>query len=334
MEALCLLLIALGSCVAFVVGRYLWELIQVSGANEKVVLISGCDTGFGHMLALRLARRGCVVFAGCLSQKGEDELRKASSDVKGSLETFSLDVSSEKSVSKAAAEVKRRLGGRPLWGIVNNAGIAGRSGMDCFVTAKDYADVMEVNTLGVIRLTHAFKSLVKKSGGRIVTVASVMGRVPQLGAGPYCVSKYAVEGYCDVLRQEMALFGVKCPILEPGYFATNLTNAKRVQELFRDLWSKAEEEVREDYGESYYEEMLEKIPQMISAFASPHTEWVVDAYEHALLAAFPRHRYHVGWDSICYFIPMAMTPSWLSDWLAAKASGAIGMPLPKAALHR
>ncbi len=72
--------------------------------------------------------------------------------------------------------------------------------MDDFLSVDDYQRHLDVNTLGVIRCSQAFKSLIKQTKGRIVTVASIYGRVPQAGIGPYVVSKYAVEGYCDVLR--------------------------------------------------------------------------------------------------------------------------------------
>ncbi len=87
-----------------------------------------------------------------------------------------------------------------LWGVVNNAGIVGHFGPDDFLSVEDYQRVLDVNTLGTIRVTQAFKSLVKKTKGRIVTVASVYGRVPGHGLGPYVVSKFAVEAYCDAIR--------------------------------------------------------------------------------------------------------------------------------------
>ena len=88
---------------------------------------------------------------------------------------------------------------------MNNAGIVGHFGNDDFLNVGDYQRVLDVNTLGVVRVTQAFKHLIKKSKGRIVTVASVYGRVPGPGVGPYVVSKFAVEAYCDAIRYSISL---------------------------------------------------------------------------------------------------------------------------------
>ncbi len=83
---------------------------------------------------------------------------------------------------------------------MNNAGIVGEHWVDDFLNVDDYQRLIDVNTLGVIRMTHAFKFLVKKAKGRIITVTSIYGRISGGGIGPYTVSKFATEAYCDTLR--------------------------------------------------------------------------------------------------------------------------------------
>ena len=83
--------------------------------------------------------------------------------------------------------------------MVNNAGILGL-GMTDWLTTVDYQRCLDVNTLGVIRCTEAFKPLVKQSHGRIVTVTSQAGRNASVSFGPYTVSKFATEGYMDTVR--------------------------------------------------------------------------------------------------------------------------------------
>ncbi len=90
--------------------------------------------------------------------------------------------------------------GRQLWGLVNNAGIAGILAPDDFLRVRDYQDCLDVNSLGAIRVTHAFKPLIKESHGRIVMVSGICGRVVQPYTAAYAMSKYALEGYSDVLR--------------------------------------------------------------------------------------------------------------------------------------
>jgi len=86
-----------------------------------------------------------------------------------------------------------------LWGIVNNAGIAGSPGLIEWLSRDDYRAAFEVNTLGMIETIRIFLPLVLKSKGRIVNITSIMGRLAAAPA-PYVASKFAAEGYSDMLR--------------------------------------------------------------------------------------------------------------------------------------
>ena len=86
-----------------------------------------------------------------------------------------------------------------LWGVVNNAGITGNLGPVEWLTRKDYQAAFEINTLGMVETTRIFLPLIIKEKGRIVNITSMMGRIA--AANPtYIVSKFAAEGYSDVLR--------------------------------------------------------------------------------------------------------------------------------------
>ena len=131
------------------------------------------------------------------------------------LRTVPLDVSKDESVEKAAEYVKNNLGNHSeflllsyylvflfseLWGVVNNAGIFSCYGPDDWCRMNDYQLALNVNCLGVIRVTQAFKKLVKAAKGRIVTVTSVNGRLSTPAAGPYVVSKFGAAAYMDCIR--------------------------------------------------------------------------------------------------------------------------------------
>lgn len=79
---------------------------RVNRLNDRYIVVTGCDTGFGHGIARRLDSLGCHVFAGCLTQKGETELRQVCSD---RLTTLSMDVSDPDSVRRAFDAVKKQL---------------------------------------------------------------------------------------------------------------------------------------------------------------------------------------------------------------------------------
>lgn len=109
-----------------------------------------------------------------------------------------------------------------LWGLVNNAGIGDHRGLLEWQPFAEYERIWRVNCLGVIRMTHAFKDLIKTSRGRIVNVSSICAKWPKPGNGTYTISKYALAAYTDVIRVELAQFGVIVAELEPGFFRSAL----------------------------------------------------------------------------------------------------------------
>jgi 11-cis-retinol dehydrogenase len=139
--------------------------------------------------------------------------------------------------------------------LVNNAGSLGVNGPDDWLIIDDYQKVMDINAMGVIRVSQKFKPLVKKAKGRMVTVASVLGRVALKSAGPYCMSKYACEAYMDVLRQEMRDFGVTVHILEPGTFCqTGIHEINAMDKLQEMVWNRTSDSTKSEYGPTFFEE--------------------------------------------------------------------------------
>lgn len=86
-----------------------------------------------------------------------------------------------------------------LFGLVNNAGVAGIIGPTPWQTREDFQQVLNVNTLGPIGVTLALLPLLRQARGRVVNVSSVLGRLAANGGG-YCVSKFGVEAFSDSLR--------------------------------------------------------------------------------------------------------------------------------------
>uniref|UniRef100_A0A2K6F5X5 RDH16 dehydrogenase n=1 Tax=Propithecus coquereli TaxID=379532 RepID=A0A2K6F5X5_PROCO len=168
----------------------------VSHLRDKYVFITGCDSGFGNLLARQLDMRGLRVLAACLTEKGAEQLRTQTSD---RLETVSLDVTKTESISAAAQWVKERVEDIGLWGLVNNAGISVPSAPNEWLTKQDFATILDVNLLGMIEVTLSLLPLVRKARGRVVNVSSMAGRLSLVGGG-YCISKYGVEAFSDSLR--------------------------------------------------------------------------------------------------------------------------------------
>uniref|UniRef100_A0A8B9T1I9 RDH16 dehydrogenase n=1 Tax=Anas platyrhynchos TaxID=8839 RepID=A0A8B9T1I9_ANAPL len=273
--------------------RWHRERQMVPGLSEKFVLITGCDSGFGSLLARQLDARGLQVLAGCLTEPGAAKLRAATSQ---RLQTVLLDVTSSASIARACVIPIPSPG---LWGLVNNAGVAIPAAPNEWLSKDDFVKVLDVNLVGLIEVTLSFLPLVRRARGRVVNVASVMGRVAFFGGG-YCPSKY----WCGA-RREMRPFGVQISIIEPGGFQTGMTNPGGLVKALQHLWERLPAEIQAAYGPRY----LESCDSRLCI--------VTGCMEHALLARCPRSRYTAGWDAQLIFLPLSYCPTWLSDTISA-----------------
>ncbi|XP_023285659.1 retinol dehydrogenase 7-like [Seriola lalandi dorsalis] len=301
----------LGLVVFFYLYRWVRELPRVSDKGSKYVYITGCDSGFGNLLARHLDKKGFRVIAACFTEKGEEDLKKSCSR---SLITTHLDVRSKDSIAKVAAMIKDEVGQRGLWAVVNNAGVAVPSAPCDWLTIDDYTSMMDVNLNGVIAVTLSVLPLIKKARGRVVNVASVFGRISPTG-GPYTVSKYGVEAFNDSLRLNMVPFGVRVLCIEPGFFKTNVTDAGILSKSIKTLWEKMPQELRDDYGPEYLQKVMDVLTNKVAKISDADLMKVVSCMEHAVSAVRPRTRYSPGWDAKLFWLPLSYMPSRLSDYI-------------------
>ncbi|NXO26301.1 RDH16 dehydrogenase, partial [Cisticola juncidis] len=198
-----------------------------------------------------------------------------------------------------------------LWGLVNNAGIAIPTAPNEWLSKEDFVKVLDVNLVGLVEGTLSLLPLVRRARGRVVNVASVMGRVSCFGGG-YCISKFGVEAFSDSLRRELRPFGVQVSIIEPGGFRTGMINPTPMVESFTRLWEQLPAETQAAYGHQYLHKYA-KTTTLLQRLSSSRLSRVTDAMEHALLSRCPRSRYAAGWDARLLFLPLSYCPSWLSD---------------------
>ncbi|XP_077339661.1 retinol dehydrogenase 16-like [Lithobates pipiens] len=286
--------------------------------SDKYVFITGCDTGFGNLLAKQLDSQGINVLAACLTEKGIQNLMKEASS---RLQTVILDVTDSQSVNSAAKWASTIIKEKGLWGLVNNAGIGIPGGPNEWLSKDDFLKVINVNLLGVVDVTLHFLPLIRKARGRIVNVSSVAGRISICGGG-YCISKYGIECFSDSLRNEMHPFGVKVSIIEPGFFSTQITNTDLQKENLKICWEKASEEVREAYGEEYFRKVCRSV-DMIGPLCTEKLSRVTNCMKHALTAVHPWTRYSAGWDAKFILVPLSYLPTAVLDFLQT-----MGQPKP------
>ncbi|NXO05205.1 RDH16 dehydrogenase, partial [Rhinopomastus cyanomelas] len=304
----------------FLLWRWHRERQTVPGLSEKFVLITGCDSGFGNLLARGLDARGMRVLAACLTQDGAEKLRAATSP---RLQTVLLDVTSSQSIAAAAAWTREQVGDQGLWGLVNNAGIGFPCGPNEWLSKDDFVKVLNVNLVGLIEVTLSILPLVRQARGRVVNVASVMGRIAFFGGG-YCISKFGVEAFSDSLRCEMRNFGVKVILIEPGYFRTAITSSENLKNQFISMWERLPEELKLLYGDNFLKDILLELKKMQNSCNS-NLSLVTDCMEHALTCCYPRTRYSAGWDAKLLYLPLSYLPSAFTDrlitWSYPKPAG-------------
>ncbi|MBN2151998.1 MAG: SDR family oxidoreductase [Candidatus Lokiarchaeota archaeon] len=266
--------------------------------QTRWVLVTGASTGIGRATAEYLAANGFDVYAG--ARKPEDLAAL------GSLHRvvpLRLDVQRDSDVQAALEEVSKA--GTGLFGIVNNAGIV-KAGPLMDVPVEDMIEQFDVNVIGIHRVTRAFLPLVVAAKGRVVMMSSDSGFFATPIFGPYCASKFAVEGYADSLRREMNVLGVKVAIIEPGRIAT-------------PIWNKGEALLAREIS-SPLAPLAKKVGRHAidggNKKGIPPVE-VAKAVHHALASDRPKERYIVADNKMEYKL-LRVLPTRTVDSLVAK----------------
>lgn len=285
----------IANCLLYIyLARFTFEITKKWHLNERVqtenraVFVTGCDSGFGHLLAKRLDFLGYPVFAGCLddNSSGAKGLKRISSD---RLQVVKIDVTSDSSVNDAVSFVEENLGTSELWAIVNNAGIL--KGFEVELTdMEDFKATMEVNAFGPVRVTKAFLPLLRQSRGRVINVTSLGGRVPLPYCTPYIMSKFAAVAFSECLKHELDVWGIRVISIEPEFFKTGLSNPETIKKSIETTVSKVNPRVKEDYGEKYFKN-IKSFSEVVTDFCSENVEVVVDALDEAISMEYPNTVY-------------------------------------------
>jgi NAD(P)-dependent dehydrogenase (short-subunit alcohol dehydrogenase family) len=256
---------------------------MMPGMPQPSVLVTGASTGIGRATVLHLASRGFRVFA---------SVRKLAdgADLPGT--AVVLDVADGESIRAAAGVVGSALGGAPLDGLVNNAGIAVSGPLE-FLPMPELRHQLEVNVVGPAAVTQAFLPFLRLSRrGRIVNMSSISGRIAAPLLGPYAMSKFALEAFSDALRRELEPFSIGVSVVEPGAIRTPIW--EKGVEASKERIDGMPKRAVELYGERI-ESLRERARQMGERGAP--AEEVAKAVHHALVAERPKTRYLVGTDA-------------------------------------
>ena len=251
--------------------------------NSGILWITGAGSGLGMESAIFLASRGFRVFGSVLTEAEADVLKSAASERGVSIEILRTDVTRPEEIESSLQQIVAAAG--TLDGLIQFAGM-GLRGFFEDLTLEEIRRVFDVNLFGMMAVTRAVLPLMRKAKrGRIILTSSVGGRMGSMSIGGYSSSKFAVEGFGECLRQEMAPFNVQVSLLEPGliytpHFTVNRNRARGAM----------------DAGSPYYswfcrhEKLVDDILRR-NRFGAPEVARTV--FE-ILTARRPRLRYLVG----------------------------------------
>jgi len=246
--------------------------------QTNAVLITGSSTGIGRATAERPVKSGHTVYATARREEAIEDLRAIG------CHTLALDVTDESSMSAAVERVSSEQGAVGV--LINNAGYS-QSGAVETVSPEDVRRQFETNVFGLLRMSQLVLPGMREQGsGRIVNVSSMGANFTFPGGGIYHATKYAVEAISDAMRFEVAGFGVKVIIVQPGLIKTEF-GARAAAEVDRQDGPYAEFNA---LVARTTQEVYEKGP--LAKLGGP-PDAVAATIEKAITARSPKIRYRV-----------------------------------------
>ena len=258
--------------------------------EKRSVLITGCSSGIGECVAFGLHERGYRVFASVRNPDDRAAFQQAG------IECLVLDYTDSASIRSAVEQVLEQTGGR-LYALFNN-GAYGQPGACEDLSREAMRQQFETNVFGWMELTNLLIPVMRAQGyGRIIQNSSILGFAVLSMRGAYNASKFAIEGFSDTLRLELAGTDIHVSLIEPGPVESRFrTNAYRAFQQHIEV------------GNSVHRERYQKMIQSFEASGNvqPFTlppEAVLKRVVHALESRQPKIRYPVTF------------PTYLFAWL-------------------
>lgn len=187
---------------------------------SKTILITGTSTGFGKLMALQLAGAGHSVIAGMRNVASGNADAARELNAAHNIEVVEMDVTSDVSVNTAVNAVLQKYGQLDV--LVNNAGIVG-FGVAEATSVEQMKRIFETNLWGMVRGYQAVLPAMRQRGsGLIINISSGLGLFSGPYTVPYNMSKFAIQGLTEGIRQEIKRFGIETVAVQPGPFPTTV----------------------------------------------------------------------------------------------------------------
>ncbi len=206
--------------------------------ENRTAVITGAASGIGRSIAVSLARRGCNLALADVNDAGLSETARMAQSAQTHptnatapttalrITQQHLDVADRRAVAAFPQAVIAAHPGVDI--LVNNAGVAIGGTFEA-VTEEDFEWLFEINFWGVVRMTRAFLPLLQESDdAHLVNLSSIYGIISPPGQTAYSASKFAVRGFSNSLRHELAGSKVGVTVVHPGGVATSIADNARV----------------------------------------------------------------------------------------------------------
>ncbi|MBD3190434.1 MAG: SDR family NAD(P)-dependent oxidoreductase [Candidatus Heimdallarchaeota archaeon] len=266
--------------------------------GRKQILVTGAAKGIGREIVTYLADQEMEVIAVDIDEEALKELQN-----RKNIRIIPMDVTNPNSIEKAVKQVEQLVEG--LDGLVNNAGLF-VGGPLVEIDPEEIKKVLEVNVLGMVRVTRALFPLLFKKRGRIVNMSSETGRFVLPLNGPYSMSKFAVEAFSDALRRELMLYDMKVIVIQPGAIRTDLLKTATPQMYQKCL---------EDTESALFEPQLKMVKRVCEKEYQKGAEpiKVAKTVHKALCSSRPKIRYRINNDRLRRLAEKL--PTVCADWI-------------------
>ncbi|KAF9433905.1 Retinol dehydrogenase 5 [Entomortierella beljakovae] len=306
--------------------------MTLTNPSNLVVVITGCDTGFGAEITQDLYDRGgFTIYATCLTEKA---IEKYNSYQSSRIRAIQLDVTNQDDINRLRAQVEAECP-QGVYCVFNNAGIYAGGFFD-FADENSFQKIMDVNYMGIIRISKAMlpslrayaKSRHTPQGkhlpkARLLTITSIAGRSNPPGHGGYNASKHAAESIMDTLRVELSPWEIDVSMIEPFYAKTPIVSG--AQSVLESVWKAAPASTRNMYGRQFLEGIT-KQSETLYEHSMP-SKWVVDSAITAIRKknGSQRARILVGFWWVGTLIRLQeMMPSWIVDFVTKRIMKRVG----------
>ncbi|MEA1892537.1 MAG: SDR family NAD(P)-dependent oxidoreductase [Campylobacterota bacterium] len=245
--------------------------------SKKSILITGCSSGIGYDSAHYLHKRGYKVYATCRKQ---DDVKRLQEE---GLDSHLLDVTCRDNITNILKIITDR---GELYAVFNNAGF-GQPGAVEDISTEALKEQFETNFFGLHELTRQSIKIMREQGyGRIIQHSSVLGIVSLRFRGAYNASKYAIEGLCDTLRQELSQTSIYVSTINTGPVKSEFR--KNAIKMFQ----KNVDSTCSVWQKEYDEQLLESNEAKEDDIFTKNSDVVIANILHALEAKKPRPRYY------------------------------------------